>query len=131
MADDREWSTEGLASAAAVDAEPATVTPPSRSEQVFRWINAFVLIMLLAAAGGWYWQNRASVTSHAKRFRQRTSNPFDFVLWLGGSKHTFEESLLEAHRKSAAEFDDMEPACLDTEFDHVDFEKLWSQPGQP
>ena len=80
--------------------------------------------MIVAAAGGLYWQNRASIASTAGELKNRHS-VVDLLLWASGSKKTFNQalgdSLERAQRDSAFQFDQTKPA-FKTEFDNVDFQ---------
>lgn len=138
MADDCHLFTQELSSAKylvdadveepmePVFAEPAA--PPRRSglEQTIRWLTPLVVVMLVTAAGGLYWQNRASIASTAGELKQRRC-AFDLLLWASGSKKTFNQgisdSLRRAQRDSAFQFDDSKPA-FKSEFDGVDFSNL-------
>jgi hypothetical protein len=140
MADDRQTFTHDLVSAKYITEAPVNVESevgpvrrgqPRRSgiEQTFSWINKLVLALLLVAAGGWYWLNQATIASNAGRLRQRTSSPIDFVLWLCGSKHTFQEGILEATQKPIPGLEDMKPAYPNTNFDHLDLSTLGNPLG--
>ncbi|HEY4233036.1 MAG TPA: hypothetical protein VGM76_06405 [Lacipirellulaceae bacterium] len=140
MADDRQTFTHDLVSAKYFTEVPVSVEPElspprriqprrSRLEQTFSWINKLVLVILLVAAGGWYWFNRVTIASKAGRLRQRTSSPIDFALWLCGSKHTFQEGILEATQKPIPGLENMKPAYPLTNFDHVDFGTLYNPAG--
>lgn len=149
MAEDRQLFTEELVSAryltdAQANLEPEIECParraqPRRSglEQAYRWISPLVAIMLIAAIGWWYWENQSSIKSGAGRFRQRTSNPVDFVMWLSGSEHTFEDVLIEAQRQSETQFDNAISPIEIKEFNFNQddvanrFEHVWTPPGSP
>ena len=87
--------------------------PPHSSglEQAMRWISPLVLVLLLTAGIGLYFQKQASINSGLGRFRERTYGPIDFALWLGGSDQTlherFKNKLDEVQRQSDAEWADM------------------------
>jgi hypothetical protein len=134
MADDRPFGIQELASAkylvqaeesaeAEVDV-PAGCVRPGRSglENTVRWLAPLVIVMLVGAAGGLYWQNRASIASELKTRRCVV----DWVLWAGGSKKTFNQALSDkikrAERDSAFQFDS-KPA-FKTEFENDDFQNL-------
>jgi len=82
--------------------------------------------MLIAAVGGLYWQNRASLASTAGELKKRRC-AVDLLLWASGSKQTFNgalsDSLKRAQRDAAFQFDQMKPA-FKTEFEGVDFQNL-------
>jgi hypothetical protein len=138
MADERQFATQELVSARYLaDAEqdiqsegeqPARRVRTRRSgmEQAVRWLTALVPIMLISAAGGLYWLNRASIESTAGELNQRRS-VIDLLLWAGGSKQTFHGALSDrlerAQRDSAYQFDEMKPA-FETEFDDVDWQNF-------
>lgn len=137
MADERQYGTQELVSARYLDDakenvepevdEPARRAPPQRSglEQTVRRLTVLVPIMLITAAGGLYWLNRASLASTAGELNKRRS-VVDLLLWAGGSEQTFNGALSDrlerARRDSAFQFDD-KPA-FETEFDDADFENL-------
>src|SRR5262245_40568721 len=140
MPDERQFCTQELASAkylASVEenAEPEIEQPVRRArpkqsglEQFVRWITPVVIISMIGAAGGLYWKNRESIESGAGRFRERTSSPVDFALWLGGSKKTFKEAFSEAITKaqkdSAYQFDAKKP-LFDSNFEPINFDNIW------
>ena len=104
MADERQFGTQELVSARYLvqtdeSAQPEVEVPahrvePRRSglENTVRWLQPLVIIMLVAAAGGLYWQNRASIASKAGDLKNRRS-VVDLLLWAGGSKKTFNQAL--------------------------------------
>jgi hypothetical protein len=138
MADERPFGMQGLASAKYLfgtdeSAEPGVDVPargarPPRSgvENTMRWFTAFVILMLVGAAGGLCWQNRASIAARVGDLKNRRS-AVDVLLWASGSKKTFNEALSDrlnrAQRDTALQFDQAKPA-FKTEFDHVDFQNL-------
>jgi hypothetical protein len=138
MVDERQFRTQELTSAkylvqAEESAEPEVEAParrvqPRRSglENAVRWLTPLVVIMLVAAAGGLYWQNRASIASTAGELKKRRC-VVDLLLWASGSKKTFNQALSDkiksAQRDSAFQFDQTKPA-FKTEFDNVDFQNL-------
>ena len=138
MAADRHLFTQELSSAkylvgAEVEepAEPVIDELTAHShrsglEQTIRWLTPLVVIMLVTAAGGLYWQNRASIASTVGELKQRRC-AFDLLLWASGSKKTFNQgisdSLKRAQRDSVFQFDDSKPA-FKSEFDGVDFSNL-------
>jgi hypothetical protein len=139
MADEREFGSQELVSAkylAQVEEtiepeieQPARRTQPNRTglEQTIRWLSPLVLVMMVAAGGGLYWHNRASLASSATNFKKHSTCGVDWLLWAAGSKKTFNEGLSDsikrAQRESAFQFDETKPA-FKTEFDHVDFQNL-------
>jgi hypothetical protein len=136
MADERRFATQELVSArylanAEQEIEPEVEQParPTRRsglEQTARWLTPLVPVLLIAAAGGLYWLNRASIESSAGELNQRRS-VIDVLLWAGGSKQTFHSALSDrlerAQRDSAYQFDEMKPA-FETKFDDVDWENF-------
>jgi hypothetical protein len=102
----------------------------TKFDNVGRWLNALVCVAVLAAAGGVAWRHRESLSVGAGEVRQRTSNPLDFALWLSGSDHTVADVIAESQRQSASVFEEMKPAYLDTEFQNVDFAKLFQTPPE-
>jgi hypothetical protein len=90
-----------------------------------RWLTPLVIVMLVAAGGGLYWLNRASIASTAGEFNNRRS-AVDLLLWASGSKKTFSQGLSDtlkrAQRDSAFPID-QKPA-FKTEFENVDFQNL-------
>ena len=82
--------------------------------------------MMVAAAGGLYWQNRTAIASKAGDLKGRRSI-VDVLLWAGGSKKTFNQVLKDrldqAQRDSAYQFDHAKPA-FKSEFENVDFSNL-------
>ena len=137
MADERQLGTQELFSARYLaDAEqnvepeveePARRAQPQRSglEQTVRSLTLVVPVLLITAAGGLYWLNRAPISSTAGELNKRRS-VVDVLLWAGGSKQTFNSALSDrlerAKRDSAFQFDG-KPA-FETEFDDADFENL-------
>ena len=137
MADERQFGLQELSSAKYLvqteeSAEPQAETParrvhPRRSglENTVRWLTSLVIIMLVAAAGGMYWQNRASIAAKAGDLKNRRC-VVDVVLWAGGSKKTFNQVLSDrinqAQRDSAFQFNS-KPA-FKSEFENVDFSNL-------
>jgi hypothetical protein len=137
MADERQFGTQELVSARYLaDAdenvepevdEPARRAQPQRSglEQTVRRLTLLVPVMLIAAAGGLYWLNRASLADTAGDLNRRRS-VVDLLLWAGGSEQTFNGALSDrlerARRDSAFQFD-QKPA-FETEFNDADFENL-------
>jgi hypothetical protein len=115
-----------------VEAEAETSAPQrtqrrrSSAERAFSWLNKLVVVSLLAAAGAWLWLNQASLTNSASHFRQRTSSPIDFILWLSGSKHTFKESLAEATSKPIPGLENMKPTY---DLGHLNFTNLTNSPA--
>ena len=83
MADERQFGVQELASArylvdAEESAEPEVEAPvgragPQRSglENAVRWLTPLVIVMLVAAGGGIYWQNRALIASTAGELKNR------------------------------------------------------------
>src|SRR6476619_5829368 len=138
MADERQFGMQELASAKYLvqteeSAEPQLEAPagrvrPRRSglENTIRWLTPLVILMLVAAGGGLYWQNRASIAAKAGDLKNRRC-VVDLLLWAGGSKKTFNQALGDrlkrAQRDSAYQFDQTKPA-FKTEFDHVDFQNV-------
>jgi hypothetical protein len=137
MADERQFGTQELVSARYLaDAdenvepevdEPARRAQPSLSglEQTVRRLTLLVPVMLIVAAGGLYWLNRASISSSAGELNKRRS-VVDLLLWAGGSEQTFNGALsdrLESARRDSAFQFDAKPA-FETEFDDADFENL-------
>jgi hypothetical protein len=142
MPDDRQFCTHELSSAKYLAnvqevtepeiEQPARRARPKQSglEQFVRWASPVVAISMIAAAGGLYWKNRESIESGAGRFRERTSSPVDFALWLGGSKKTFKEAftdaITKAQKDSAYQFDAQKP-LFKSEFEGVNFDNIWGQ----
>lgn len=138
MADERSFGVQELSSFKYLiqtdestepeDDTPALCVQPRRSglENTMRWLSPLVIIMLVAAAGGIYWQNRASLASKARELKERRS-AVDLLLWASGSDKTFSQgisdALKRAQRDSAFPTDQMKPA-FKTEFDHVDLKNL-------
>jgi hypothetical protein len=137
MADERQFGVQELASAKYLvqteeSAEPEVEAPagrvrPRRSglENTVRWLTPLVILMLVAAGGGMYWQNRASIASKAGDLKNRRC-VVDLVLWAAGSKKTFNQALgdklKQAQRDSDFRFD-AKPA-FKSEFENVDFSNL-------
>ena len=137
MADERQFGMQELTSAKYLvqteeSAEPGVETPagrvlPRRSglENAVRWLTPLVILMLVAAGGGMYWQNRASIAAKAGDLKNRRC-VVDLLLWAGGSKKTFNQALgdklKQAQRDSAFQFDS-KPA-FKSEFENVDFSNL-------
>lgn len=138
MADERPFGIQELASAKyfvqfeeSAEGEidgPVGCVRPRRSglENTVRWLTPLVIFMLVAAAGGLYWQNHASIASSVGELKQRYC-VVDWLLWAGGSKKTFNQALSDkikrAERDSAYQFDPTKPA-FKTEFENVDFQNL-------
>jgi hypothetical protein len=138
MADERQFGLQELASAKYLVqteeiAEPEIEAPARRVrprqsglENTIRWLTPLVIIMLVAAGGGLYWQNRASIASKAGDLKNRRC-VVDLLLWAGGSKKTFNQilgdRLKRAQRDSAFPIDGTKPA-FKSEFDHIDFQNL-------
>jgi hypothetical protein len=136
MADERQFGVQELASVrylieAEEIAEPEVDVPAVRVRQrsglenAVRWLTPLVIIMLVAAGGGIYWQNRASIASTAGELKNRRS-AVDLLLWVGGSKKTFSQGLSDtlkrAQRDSAFPID--QKPTFKTEFENVDFQNL-------
>jgi hypothetical protein len=137
MADERQFATQELYSARYLEnveqnvepevEQPARRVQPQRSglEQTVRRLRLLVPVMLIVAAGGLYWLNRASLASTAGELNKRRS-VVDLLLWAGGSDQTFNGALSDrlerAQRDSAFQFDS-KPA-FETEFEDADFENL-------
>jgi hypothetical protein len=138
MADERQFGTQELVSAKyliqteesdqrAVEL-PARRVAPRRSglESTVRWLTPLVILMMVAAAGGLYWQNRSTIASKAGDLKGRRS-VVDVLLWAGGSKITYNQVLSDrleqAQRDSAYQFDHAKPA-FKSEFENVDFSNL-------
>jgi hypothetical protein len=137
MADERQFGVQELASAKylvqtkeiaepEVEAPVGRVRPPrSGLENTIRWLTPLVILMLVAAGGGLYWQNRASIAAKAGDLKNRRC-VVDLLLWAGGSKKTFNQALgdklKQAQRDSAFQFD-AKPA-FKSEFENVDFSNL-------
>jgi hypothetical protein len=146
MADDRQLSTQELVSAKYLvdspeSAEPEGVRPARRAqppssglEQAMRWISPLVLFMLLAAGVGLYFKNGDSIRSTLGRFGERTSNPVDFALWLGGSKQTlregFQNAIGEARWTMEDEMKRLEAEHPKIEFGSINLENAWSPPAK-
>jgi hypothetical protein len=136
MADERRFGTQELVSARYlanveqnIEPEAEQPTRPTRRsglEQTVRWLTPLVPVLLIAAAGGLYWLNRASIASTAGELNSRRS-AIDLLLWAGGSKQTFHGALSDrlerAQRDAAYQFDEMKPA-YDTEFEDVDWQNF-------
>ncbi len=136
MADERSFGVQELASTkylvqAEESAEPELEAPADRArprrsglENAVRWLTPLVIVMLVVAAGGMYWQNRASIASKAGELKGRRCL-FDLVLWAGGSKKTFSQGLQDTLKRAQREsvFPDQKPA-FKTEFENVDFSNL-------
>jgi hypothetical protein len=137
MADAREFGTQELVSAkylanidenidSEVDAQDCqTQSRRSGLEQTVRWLTPLVVVMLVFAAGGIYWLNRAAIASKAGDLKNRHC-AVDLVLWAFGSKQTFNsalsEKLKQAQRDPAYQIE-MKPP-FKTEFDGADFHNL-------
>jgi hypothetical protein len=138
MADAREFGTQELVSARYLanteegnepyteQLAPRVQAGHSGLEQTVRWLTPIVVIMLVTAGGGLYWQNRANIASTAGELKKRRC-AVDLLLWASGSKQTFNgalsDSLKRAQRDSAYQFDQTKPA-FKTQFDGVDFQDL-------
>src|SRR6478735_3361597 len=137
MGDERSFGVQELASArylvqteecAEPDARvPAGRVRPQRSglENAVRWLTPLVIVMLVAAGGGIYWQNRASIASKAGELKGRRS-AVDLLLWAGGSKKTFKQGITDALKRAQRDSAfpiDQKPA-FKTEFENVDFSNL-------
>jgi hypothetical protein len=139
MPDDHELFTQELDSAryfvnseeaAEPEVEQSARRPKPRQsglEQTTRLLSIFVFVVMLAAAGGLYWQNRAGIASQAKNLKKHSTCGFDLLLWASGSKKTFSEGLSDrlkqAQRDTAYQLEQMKPADK-TEFQNVDFHDL-------
>src|SRR5689334_2212478 len=139
MPDDRELFTQELDSARYLvnseeAAEPeveqlARSAKPRQSglESTVRLLSIFVVVFMLAAAGGLYWQNRAAIASGANNFKKHSTSGFDLLLWASGSNKTFSQGLTDklkqAQRDTAYQLDQITPA-FKTEFENVDFQNL-------
>jgi hypothetical protein len=105
------------------------VTRRSNAERTFSWLSKLVSVALLVAAGAWLWLNQATLSTGASHLRQRTSSPFDFIVWLCGSKHTFKESLIEATSRPIPGLENMKAADSVDNFEYVDFSNLTASPA--
>lgn len=70
----------------AVYSQPATSS--KGIESIMKSVAPFVLVMVVTAGGATAWKNRDKIASTAGTAYERSSNPFDLVLMLGGSKHS-------------------------------------------
>ena len=138
MGDERSFGVQELASArylvqAEESAEPEVEVPVGRArarqrsglENLMRWLTPFVILMLVAAGGGIYWQNRAAIASKAGDLKGRRS-AVDLLLWAGGSKKTFKQGITDALKRAQRDSAfpiDQKPA-FKTEFENVDFSNL-------
>lgn len=100
-------------------------------ERAMRWISPLVLVMLLAAGIGLYFQKQESIHSGLGRVRERTAGPVDFALWLGGSDETlhekFKNKIDEVQRQSDAEWAEMRAKMnKPLEFDTSDLVLPWT-----
>ncbi|MDZ4783807.1 MAG: hypothetical protein SGJ19_26465 [Planctomycetia bacterium] len=85
-----------------------TAAPAERSFglfQICRTLSMCVFIAVFTCGGVLLWTNRDDINDGAKSARRRTSNPIDFMLWLGGSDKTFEDAIVEASERQEAEWD--------------------------
>ena len=96
------------------------------ADQIMRRLAAFVIVMLLASAGGLCWLHRASIASSANDLSKRRS-VVDVVLWASGSKETFNRALSKGLDKAQADteyqFQQTKPK-FKSQFDGVDFSNL-------
>jgi len=138
MGDERSFGVQELDSArylaqAEESAEPEVELPVGRArarqrsglENVMRWLTPLVIVMLVAAGGGIYWQNRAAIASKAGELKGRRS-AVDLLLWAGGSKKTFKQGITDALKRAQRDSAfpiDQKPA-FKTEFENVDFSNL-------
>jgi hypothetical protein len=100
--------------------------PSSGLERAMRWISPLVLVMLLGAGIGLYFQKQQSIHSGLGRIRERTAGPVDFALWLGGSDETlhekFKNKIDEVKRQADAERAEMKAKMeKPIEFDPANF----------
>jgi hypothetical protein len=115
----------------ASEQDPQPVARPQRGglEHAFRWINPLVLFLLVGVAGTWYWQNQQSVSSGANKFRTRTSNPFNFLLWLKGADYTVEDVVAESQRQFQSQFENFESPFSTLEVKPIDIDSLIYNPN--
>jgi hypothetical protein len=98
----------------------------SAADQIMRRLTAFVIVMLLASAGGLCWLHRASIASSVNDLSKRRS-AVDVMLWASGSKETFNSALSKRLDKAQADteyqFQQTKPK-FKSQFDGVDFSNL-------
>jgi hypothetical protein len=115
--------------------EKAAPKPRRGLEHAFKWINPLVIGLLVVVAGTWYWQNQQSVSSGASKFHRRTSNPFNFLLWLKGADYTVEDVVAEHQRRFKSQFENFESAFsseqFEMQFKPADIQGLLYQPNGP
>jgi hypothetical protein len=126
--------SEELASSKYLDASAAlaplalppvpTAAPAARSFSLFqvcRTLSMFVFIAVFTCGGVLLWTNRDDINDRAKSARRRTSNPIDFMLWLGGSDKTFEDAIVEASERQQREWDKI---AEENKFEGFDFQQM-------
>lgn len=106
----------------------ASALEPQRSgfERLYRSATAIVAVVLTVCWLGLFLMHQHDVKNGARSARKRTSNAFDFVLWLGGSDKTFEDVIVESQER---EIDRWQKMQEEYEFKSIDFDNLpdWSE----
>jgi hypothetical protein len=111
--------------------KPPTAAPAARSMglfQICRTLSMFVFIAAFTCGGVLLWTNRDNINDGTKSARRRTSNPIDFMLWLGGSDKTFEDAIVEASERQREEWDRI---AEENKFEGFDIETLSEGPIIP
>lgn len=95
-------------------------------ERLYRSATVIVGVAVAVCGLALFWMHQNDVKNGARSARKRTSNPFDFVLWLGGSDKTFEDVLVESQER---EMDRWRAMQEESDFKSIDFENLpnWSE----
>jgi hypothetical protein len=131
--------------AAAPAATPATrrqAAPPppepSGLERLCRYVAPVAAGLLVVGGAATLWLNRSEIAENARYVDQRTGDPFNLVLFLGGSDKTFEDVWTDAIQTGLAEVEEMPvsgPLEFNTDFDFGKFQgglpQNWSGSFEP
>lgn len=123
---------DASAALAPLELPQAPTAPPAERSmglfQICRTLSMFVFIAVFTCGGVLLWTNRDDINDRAKSARRRTSNPIDFMLWLGGSDKTFEDAIVEASERQQREWDKI---AEENKFEGFDVETLSEGPLIP
>lgn len=114
---------------------PAAV--PSALERWVHYATPAVAICLALGAGAAFWLNRAELAEDASYVDKRLTNPFNLVMWMGGSDKTFDQSMGERFQEVIDEIEKETAkdwtggSALETSFERVDSSKLNVGFGKP
>jgi hypothetical protein len=92
-----------------------------RFESFARQASVFVGVMVVVCGAATLWMSRRDLADGARSARQRTSNPVDLVLWMGGSDKSIEDVIVQVQEDQVRQW---EAISQNSEFGGIDFENL-------